>query len=554
MATVPAVVRSGQGRLRARAGAPRFAVSSDRFALIAFVTLELASLPLLLRWGRGGWFTFDDWDLLARRTGGSVRDLFTPHYLHWSTLPILAYRLLWWMFGIRTYVPYQLLAIVSHLVVAALLRAVMRRAGVSAWTATAAAALFVLFGAVADTIVSGFFVTFIAAVAFGLTHLLLADHEGAIDHRDFLGVLAGFLGLMCSGVAVAMVGVVGVSALLRRRWIAALFHTVPLGIAYATWFVTIGHDEPRHLPVGSPTFGEMLRFVAVGVRASFRELGALPGLGIVFAVALFVGMAFALRTAHRAGSPLWRTQEPLALFAGALAFLLITGSGRAGRNPVVPGSGPEYARQGRYVYVVVAMLLPTLALAADALARRWRVMAGVLAAVALVALVGNTQKFDDLTRAHRFATAYKQTVLIAPRVPLATRLPRSVEPRSLEAPELTLGWLISGVQSGRVPPPHARAPVDVSTVTLVMAVVRSRALQTDHCVATHGPIERVLHARQAITIVAGSADVVYLPASGAPSRPVHFNPYVDAPLTLMPRTGPLRLRVSPAPADNVVCG
>ena len=38
-------------------------------------------------------------------------DLLRPHNEHWSTLPILVYRVLWQLFGLRTYVPYQLVAL-----------------------------------------------------------------------------------------------------------------------------------------------------------------------------------------------------------------------------------------------------------------------------------------------------------------------------------------------------------------------------------------------------------------------------------------------------------
>ena len=50
------------------------------------------------------------------------------------------------MFGLREYMPYLALVVVLHLSVAALMRATMRRLGVRAWIATAAASLFALFG------------------------------------------------------------------------------------------------------------------------------------------------------------------------------------------------------------------------------------------------------------------------------------------------------------------------------------------------------------------------------------------------------------------------
>jgi len=124
--------------------------------LVLFGTLAIASVPLLVWFGRGGWFAFDDWDLLAQRTGGNLGDLFRPHYEHWLTLPILVYRLLWHLFGIRTYVPYQLLSILVHVAAATLLLVVMRRAGVSAWLSTIFAGVFLFFGSGAYNILFAF--------------------------------------------------------------------------------------------------------------------------------------------------------------------------------------------------------------------------------------------------------------------------------------------------------------------------------------------------------------------------------------------------------------
>ncbi|MDQ1447665.1 MAG: hypothetical protein QOC79_636, partial [Actinomycetota bacterium] len=124
----------------------------NRAALFTFAAVEAVALPLMLWWDRGTWFQLDDWDFLAARTGGNVGDLLRPHFEHWTTQPIHAYRLMWLLFGLRTVVPYEALVIVTHLTVAALLRIVMRRAGVGAWLSTLAATLFVFLGSGAENI------------------------------------------------------------------------------------------------------------------------------------------------------------------------------------------------------------------------------------------------------------------------------------------------------------------------------------------------------------------------------------------------------------------
>src|SRR5438128_11177787 len=123
---------------------------------------------------------------------------------------------MWSLFGLGIYRPYLAFVVVLHLVVAGLLRAVMRRAGVSPWLATTAAAAYTFFGPGWHNIEEAFQITIVGALAFGLTHLLLADHDGPIDRRDWIGLGAGFCGLMCSGVGVTLVIVVGAAALLRR--------------------------------------------------------------------------------------------------------------------------------------------------------------------------------------------------------------------------------------------------------------------------------------------------------------------------------------------------
>ena len=82
-----------------------------------------------------------------------------------------------------------------------------------------------------------------ASLVLGLTHLLLADHDGPIERRDWLGLLAGLAGVLCSGLAVTMTLVVGLAALIRRGWRAALFHTAPLGLLYVVWWLAFARGE-----------------------------------------------------------------------------------------------------------------------------------------------------------------------------------------------------------------------------------------------------------------------------------------------------------------------
>ena len=252
-------------------------------------------------------------------------------------MPIVVYRVLWQVVGLRSYVPYVGLAIVLHLVAAALLRVVMRRAGVRPWTATLAASVFVLFGAGAQDILWAFQITFTGALVFGLMHLLLADHDGPIDRRDWLGLGAGLLGLMCSGVAVTMVIVVGIATLLRRSWRVAALHTVPLGVDLRRVVAAVLAREELVPWIGAPDLRLVRHRAPAASSASSARCAGWAGCSRRCSSA---GECSPLREPG-VGVARGRLVLPVALLIGAAAFLVIAAFDRSG-----VGSCGRHARAG----------------------------------------------------------------------------------------------------------------------------------------------------------------------------------------------------------------
>jgi len=247
---------------------------------------------------------------------------------------------------------------------------------VGPWIATAAAALFLLFGSGDENIIWAFQIGFVGALVLGLTQLLLADHDGPLDRRDWLGLLAGFAGLLCSGVAVTMTIVVGLAMLIRRGWRVALFHTAPLGAVYVLWWITKARDA---YTTHGATIGEVARFVTTGLGATFDAMGQLPGVGVVLGAVLVVGLTLAWHGLDRAELRK-RAALPGALLVAAVVFLVISGLGR---------SSLHLARSGRYLHLVAALSLPAVAVAADAVARRWRILAPAVLVLFLIGIPGN---------------------------------------------------------------------------------------------------------------------------------------------------------------------
>jgi hypothetical protein len=442
-------------------------------ATLVFLAVLVIALVLFVVLGRSQWFFHDEWDFLVNRHAGSLDDLFRPHNEHWSTLPILVFRTLWRFFGLRTYVPYQLIAIVLHLTTAVLLRVVMRRAAVNAWIATAAASLFALFGAGDRDILVAFQMAWSASLALGLTHLILADHDGPIDGRDVLGLLAGLAAMLCSGVAVTMVLVVGLSALIRRGWWPAVFHTVPLGLLYLAWWFAFT-DRYSLGRGGSP--GTVLRFVWTGLKTTFGEMGQLPGVGLALAVLVVAGLLLAWHDLAR-NELRRRAAAPVALLVGALIFLAVAGLGRAALF------GPQYARSSRYLYVVAALCLPALAVAADAFLRRWRAVGVAAAALLVVGIPGNVDlivRYDEQWPAS--ARGQKDLMLAVARVPFAHEVPRHLRPMPELASPVTVGWLLGGVRAGRIPVPDYVDPSTAAEANLRMSLYQSqRATEHGRC-------------------------------------------------------------------------
>lgn len=523
-----------------------------RAAAATFALVAVLSVPLLAFWGRDWWFWADDWDFLAARTGGDAGDLFRGHYQHWTTVPVLAYRGLWFVFGIRSYLPYQLLVIAAHLGAVALLRVVMRRAGVSPWVATLTALVFVFFGSGAENILIAFQITFVGALFFGLVQLLLADHEGGWDRRDWLGLLAGLAGLMCSGISVAMAIVVGIAMLLKRGWRIALLHTAPLAVAYAIWSLVSPDGESAAIyRTQSPL--QVVKFVAIGVGSAFGRLGEVPLGGLGVALVMVTGLVWMLRGAGL-GALRGRLALPAALLAGAGVFLLVAGlvrSGQAGPIADSVGVGPGRARQSRYVYLTVAMILPALALAADEVARRRRQFAIAVVLGLVVGVPGNVRELATYTNQSSVERAkFRAAVLEAPRLPLARELPEAMSPGIPKTfAGLTLGWLIDSVSSGRIPDPPRRTAVDVANQTLRMALRTAKQPATRECRTFAEPGEVVLDALQRVTLKSGLASIAYVAPDGTVSASLPFQPK-----TLRLMVDSFRMRFQPlGGAPIVVC-
>jgi hypothetical protein len=452
--------------------------TSARIAAYAFGIYVTLALPIILFvLADHHWFVGDEWSFLAERDGGSLADLFRSHAEHWSTIPVVSYRILFNLFGLRSYMPYQFVVVVAHLTTAVLLRVVMRRARVGPWTSTIVASVFVLFGPGEENIVWAFQIGFVGAIVFGLLDLICSDHDGPIGRNDWLGLLAGAASLMCSGVSLVMIAAVGLAALIRRGAKAASFHVAPLAAMYAIWAL-VTHPQGIDNPYGhGASVRQESRFVWSGLRGGVEQLAGSRVSAIALVAFVVYGVAL---IARRDGLHARRhLAAPFSLALSAVLFLVATGYTRWFVTPVADS-------QSRYVYTVVALILPAIAVCIGAVNRRWPIATPAILGVFLFATVVNIGKFGTHPFfEERFQQSQRRFVTALAHSPEAQSVPGHMRP----SPWFTIGWLRNSAGSGDVPKPGPIPPALLAQVHNSLSVGQLKGTDVErHCQNTRGSV------------------------------------------------------------------
>jgi hypothetical protein len=282
----------------------------DRSTVVLLVAL-VVGLPLLLWLGRGMTFFSDEWAFIETRALGDPGTWLPPHNEHWSTLPVIVYRLLAETVGLRTYVPYLAVVIALHgLVVTLTFVAIRRSSGPLA--AVAVAILLLLYGSGFENLYWGFQTGFVGATAAGIAALLALDRR---DERGRWGVaILLTIGLATAGVALAFCVAVAIESIVARRLRTML---VPLAIPaaiYAAWFVTFGRFGVRSgTAIGPSALVDVPSAVITGFSNAAGAISGLgPTLGIVPAIG--IGLWAIVR--------LWRDHRLPARFVGCIAGIV----------------------------------------------------------------------------------------------------------------------------------------------------------------------------------------------------------------------------------------
>lgn len=345
----------------------------------------LATGALLIHETSGTTIWFDEWAWALHRRGGSLASFLDTHDGHLSLVPVAIYKVLFATVGLRSWAPYRVIVILSHLACCTLVFAYLRRRA-GEGLALVAAVILLTFGPGWEDLLWPFQIAWNLSVAAGILALI------ALERRDRAGDL-----LACGSTAIALassgIGIpvaLGVAAELllargplRRAWILA----VPVAL-YAAWWIAYQHAGiTGHGVLLAPSF--MARGLAATVAAlaglsgstGFDGQGTLLSWGAPLGV-LAAGAAVLAVRRRRPG------QRAISLLVIVLSFWALTAVSRV-------MFGNPYA--SRYLYVSAVFTL----LAAGELVAGWRLRPAVIWLVTLLALAAVVSNLEALRNAGR---------------------------------------------------------------------------------------------------------------------------------------------------------
>lgn len=448
--------------------AVRTGQKQSRLAVIVHLAALVGGFAVLLWLNRDQWFFGDEWEFLGHRgVFGAERSVWEAHTQHWSTGPILIYRALFARFGLRSYTPYVVVLLVLHVVVVHLLWRLLRQLGVDLPVATALSVVFLLLGAGAENLLWAFQIGFIGSVAFGLGALLLVNHDGRWDWRDYAAWFVSVAGLMFSGISVTMVTVAGLTVLMRRGVRQAALTVAVPGVVYLVWFFLIGRqnlgDDPR-------TVDEMYgypEYIWNGLRSAVEQTVGFPGAGALIVLGL---AAYLLRRAGQASGP---AAPAFACALGTLLQFAVIAAGRA-------SLGVEQSSASRYTYIVIALALPAFGLALSELAGSVSGSAAtpgrriVVCLVLLMVGIHNVGVFrDEAKDERRLERRIKAQILAAAQLVNSPAAILGGNPEPRYSPDIVVDDLRTMHRDGKLPPPTHITPDDRLVVATVLQYATS---------------------------------------------------------------------------------
>jgi len=205
---------------------------------LALALCVLAFAAILFKARRLDFF-YDEWSFLTSAAHWHLRDYFVPHNEHWSTIPMLIYKVLLTVNGTHSYLPFMAVLLLLHASAAFLLFLIVRRRCGDLLGLIAAGTLLFL-GRGAEDILWAFQIGFVGSVVFGLFALYLLNSPSVSRRRAALASAGLLFALMSSGIGLFFCAATAVDLAIDRARRRLLWVLVVPGLAYAWWYEAFG--------------------------------------------------------------------------------------------------------------------------------------------------------------------------------------------------------------------------------------------------------------------------------------------------------------------------
>lgn len=313
----------------------RVVLAVERRWPIALALLLLADLLVLLYYGRGLTFFYDEWEFILRDYGGGLHSMLLAHVGNISIFPIASYKILFHLAGLNHYAIYRLVVIALHLLAGALVFAIASRR-VGRVPALLASTLILFLGAAWEDLLWAFQVGYMLSIAGGLAAWALMDLNSR--RGDIAAMLCLILAAGSSSLGIPVMAGVAIELAWRRQFSRWFVVAVPAGL-YVLWYAAYGVSQVTHESVlHAPGFAVDLAAAAFGGLAG-------QGLGWGRPLALLALLLLLHVTGRRGASA-----RLAGLIATGVALWVVTALARSTISP------PE---SSRYIYMGAVVIVLT---------------------------------------------------------------------------------------------------------------------------------------------------------------------------------------------------
>lgn len=244
----------------------------QRWVLIAFGALVVASAGVQLYYRSRLGFNIDDWDFVVLRSGPGIDNILNPHNEHISVIPVMIYKSLISAFGPGTAMPVQIAAMIAYLLSVSALFIWMRSLVGDALSLIGCAVVF-FFGFSFDDLTWAFQMAFSISIAAGLGGLICLRLNAS--RWDLLACVFLCISVLASSLGPIMVVGALVALTLREPRTVRSYYVaiVPLSL-YGLWWLGWGHVtsstlEFSELPQSPEYIYNAFRTAASGLTGTF---------------------------------------------------------------------------------------------------------------------------------------------------------------------------------------------------------------------------------------------------------------------------------------------